>query len=995
MNKKKIRFQYTNILIQIFSICVIGITPIDIMAQEYFQQEVNYTIDVTLDDVLHELNAFEKIEYINNSPDTLHYLFFHLWPNGYSGNNTRLAKELFESGGRSELFKNQELRGYIDSLDFKVSGQGVKCIAETDSPDICQVFLNSPLHPGDTIIITTPFRVKIPKGTTSRLGHIGESYQITQWYPKPAVYDQNGWHPMPYLNQGEFYSEFGSFDVTITLPSNYRVGATGNLQTREEIRWLEDLAADDSWKSSMYYGGTLFPPSSEKLKTLRYTGDRIHDFAWFADKRFHVMKGKVTLPGSGKEVTTWTMFTNYQARLWQYALNYVNNSIWYFSHLVGDYPYENYTAVQSALSAGLGMEYPGITVIGSVNDNRSLDEVIAHEAAHSWFYGALGSDERRYPFMDESITSAYTRRYMKARYPDRKLWEIMLNNRWLANFLGVDEIPVERAYELEWLIVARKNLDQPADLPSEEFSDLNYVHILYNKAASGFEYLRAYLGDSLFDSAMQSYYDTWKFRHPQPNDLEHAFESHAGKDLDWFFEGFISTTKRLDYKIADLKENRLLIENNGTLASPLVITGMDGDSVVYEQWADGFHGSRWIDVPDASDFSSFVIDRKRVMPEINRKNNYISTSGILPKLNPVKPRFLFAIEDPAISTLVYIPLVNWNRFNGFTPGIALHNGYFLPKPFNYLLVPFYSTKNNALIGIGQTRINITPFDKMVRLAEIRLEGARFGAPGNQIYQKVGAGLDLHFRPGRIRSPYRQNAFGNYYFASDLYQIVTGEKADMKPIMQVGYNLEKRSSINPFSILSSFEFNRDYQKAAAVFNYRFSYFGDEGLDLRLFTGRTIKNTSATPFYGISPGGRSGREQYLYQGIFIDRFRIFTENFWSRQMLVSEGGLVSNVSDDLGYSEWLVSLSLTSTLPGKADLVPVRPFANFLLNDHGLAPENDSPFFFEAGLKAGVWNVFEIYFPFFVSKNISSAGGPLKERIRFTITLDPAESFRLSE
>jgi hypothetical protein len=204
------------------------------LAQKYFQQEVKYNISVSLNDRRHELNAFETIDYINNSPDTLRFLYFHLWPNGYSDNKTDLAKQLTLSKGRQKLFTDSELRGFIDSLYFSVDGKPVKWDYLPGQPDICIIRLNKSIGHSDTIRITTPFRVKIPKGVTSRLGHIGESYQISQWYPKPAVYDINGWHQMPYLDQGEFYSEFGSFDVSITLPENYVVGATGDLQNEEE-----------------------------------------------------------------------------------------------------------------------------------------------------------------------------------------------------------------------------------------------------------------------------------------------------------------------------------------------------------------------------------------------------------------------------------------------------------------------------------------------------------------------------------------------------------------------------------------------------------------------------------------------------------------------------------------------------------------------------------------------------------------------------------------
>jgi len=306
-------------------VLLLGLTIIgfrlEAFAQESFQQEVNYKIQVTLNDKQHELNAYEAIQYINNSADTLQLLYFHLWPNGYSNNHTDLAKQLFSSKGKERLFDDPELKGSIDSLDFKVDNRQIQWSLLPGQPDICKLLLNKPLAPGDTLHITTPFRVRIPKGVTSRLGHIGESYQISQWYPKPAVYDKGGWHQMPYLDQGEFYSEFGNYDVSITLPKNYTVGATGNLQNELETERLNLLATDTIWKSFKGIRESYFPPSSTQMKTLRYTQSQVHDFAWFADKRFHVLKGRVKLPKSGREVTTWVLFTDQQANLWDHAIS--------------------------------------------------------------------------------------------------------------------------------------------------------------------------------------------------------------------------------------------------------------------------------------------------------------------------------------------------------------------------------------------------------------------------------------------------------------------------------------------------------------------------------------------------------------------------------------------------------------------------------------------------------------------------------------------------
>jgi len=813
------------------------------------------------------------------------------------------------------------LTGFIDSLNFNVNNQSVQWHLLPGHPDICRIIPNLPIRPGDTIKISTPFHVKIPKGVTSRLGHIGESYQISQWYPKPAVYDNSGWHQMSYQDQGEFYSE-----------------------------------------------------------------RHIHDFAWFADKRFHLLKGKVKLPESGREVITWVMFTNQQANLWKNAIPYVNRAVEKFSKWNGDYPYHNFIAVQSALTAGDGMEYPGITVIGSVKDSYALDEVIAHEVAHSWFYSALGSNERRYPFLDEGITSANEVRYMQEKYPEKKLWEIYVNNIKLAKFFHIDQMPVKQMRELEWLSQARDNLEQAIDLKSSAYNSLNYSLMIYSKAGMCFNYLRAYLGDSIYDSAMQQYYRTWKSKHPEHKDLKNIFQLKTGKDLTWFFCDLLGTTKRLDYKLVQFSGQKLLIENRGELVSPVVIAGMNGDSICFEKWIEGFQGKKWIEIPEG-DYSELKIDPEHLMTELFRLNNNISRTGLFPKVDPFRTQLYFSLEDPEKRYLMYIPALNWTRENGLMIGIALHNGFLTPKPFEYFVMPFIGFKNHAMAGFGKITYNITPYDKLIRLAKLSLEGTQFGAPGNQNYHFLKAGTELFFRSGFVEKSLTHKAFGNLVAASDLLEIDLQQKAGMNYYMQFGYQLEKTGFVNPFKLSTSVESNHSYIKTAAELNYKFSYRGKKnGLDIRLFAGAMLKNSSNVPFYALSASARSGREQYLFQGTNPDRFAVFPSSFWSRQMAIAEGGLVSPVNQILGYSRWLISLSLSSSLPGKTSRIPIRPFANLLLNDHGIGQDHNSPIFFEAGLKAGLWNFFEIYFPLLVSENIQSAVPSINTRIRLIFNLN---------
>ena len=221
-----------------------------IHSEEYFQQDVTYDIDVTLNDSNKTLSAFEKITYKNNSRDTLNFIWFHLWPNAYKNDSTALAKQFIRLGSTRFLYTKEKDRGYIDSLDFYVDGVKANWNFHVDWVDVAKINLPKPLSPGQVILIETPFFVKLPK-VVSRLGHSGKHFEITQWYPKPAVYDNEGWHPMPYLNMGEFYSEFGTFDVKITLPEDYRIMATGDMiNEKEELAWLDSLSSiGDSLKN--------------------------------------------------------------------------------------------------------------------------------------------------------------------------------------------------------------------------------------------------------------------------------------------------------------------------------------------------------------------------------------------------------------------------------------------------------------------------------------------------------------------------------------------------------------------------------------------------------------------------------------------------------------------------------------------------------------------------------------------------------------------------
>ena len=373
----------------------------------YWQQQVNYKIDVILNDVENTLDGFVKMEYFNNSPDTLFFIWIHLWPNAYKNDKTAFTDQSLENGSTAFYFSNADKRGYINRLDFKVNGDVAKTQDHPQHQDIIKLILPRPIAPNSITKIETPFHVKLPFNF-SRGGHVDQAYQITQWYPKPAVYDRKGWHPMPYLDQGEFYAEFGNYDVQITLPSNYVVAATGDLQNESEKLWLKNRKPFYREPKPKKQAGKKkededdLYPSSSKTKTIQYKQNNVHDFAWFADKTFTVKTDTLKLP-SGKIIQANAYYYSENAENWQNSIAMIKRAILTKSKWLGEYPFNVVSVVDGG--NGGGMEYPTITLLADGGSEKMLDFVINHEVGHNWFQGILATNERTHPWNQLCPTS--------------------------------------------------------------------------------------------------------------------------------------------------------------------------------------------------------------------------------------------------------------------------------------------------------------------------------------------------------------------------------------------------------------------------------------------------------------------------------------------------------------------------------------------------------------------------------------------------------------
>lgn len=986
--------------------------------QNYFQQEVNYKIDVSLHDEAHELSAFEKIEYINNSNTALTYIYFHLWPNAYKNNETALAKQLLSLGETTMYFAKSEDLGYIDSLNFMIDGKPARWEYDKEHIDICKLYLEEPLKSWDTITITTPFHVKLPSAAISRLGHIGQAYAITQWYPKPAVFDRYGWHQMPYLNQGEFYSEFGSFDVSITLPKNYLLAATGDrIDEPEEEEWLATKVAETEKMigSKAYSNDNSFPPSSTTFKTIRFKQYRVHDFAWFADKRFHVLKGKVYLPYSGNTIDSWAFFTNNEPQLWSNALEYIHDATAFYSELNGDYPYNHVTAVDGTISAGGGMEYPNITIIGESNDAFTLETTIMHEVGHNWYYGILGSNEREFAFMDEGLNSFYEMRYIRTKYPEKTLASIIGRDSTFK-FFGLNKFKHKAQYEFSYLLAARRNTDQAIMTPAQYFTNYNYGAIVYSKSAITFDYLMSYVGKEKFDEAMKFYNEQWKFKHPYPEDLIKTLEYYFTTDLKWFVADMLVTKNKIDYKILKHKQfedrsHAILVKNVKKVSAPVSVSGLKDGRLVGTVWYNGIPDKtkRVIEFPP-SEVDEFRIDYGEYIPEINRKNNSMRTKGLFKKAEPLKLSFAGSADNPRYNQLNYLPIAGYNTHNKFMLGCAFYNYSFLQKKVEFTLAPMYAFGTRSPVGFAEIAWNILPRKSFIRQITLSSKAKTFAyqrydasylndAYGTNFnsqdlnYYKVAGTVDLELKKKNPLSKinqhigYTTNVLMTENISAELKptSIALTNALNTTVINNLYYTLENKRVINPFYTIISAQHNDRFVKLSGEINYAITFAKNNSLDIRLFAGAfayTADNFHED--YRFRMSGYSGSQDYLYDYNYIGRNEINGVPF--AQFVEGDGAFKTFTY--LGQSsKWLLALNLKSPTVKK---IPLRLFADIGTSEFNEGMLNQRVLY-DAGVNICLWkNIFEIYIPVLYSSDIKTnlkaiGKDNFFDTIRFTLNL----------
>ena len=491
-----------------------------------WQQRIRYNMKVDMDVTTNRMKGISKIEYFNQSPDTLYRLFFHTYWNAFQPGSSmdvrsrELGKnKLFESGrGSDGLDWDERVKDRISKLTpteigyQRISQLTINGVPQKlkDHETILEVILTKPVLPKSKINIDLQFEAQVPLQIrrSGRDNKEGIRYSMSQWYPKMVEYDYQGWNANPYIAR-EFYGVWGDYDVQITIDKNYLVAAGGDLLNPQETGFG-------------YPGGEAAKvPAGEKI-TWKWQANNVHDFMWAADPTYKLITRNLS---NGPLIRVVYKKVDSLEVNWQRLADSMVSAYPIIARTFGAYPYKTYTFIQGGDG---GMEYPMATLIKSASIGTAI-----HEWMHSWFQMLMGTNESLYPWMDEGFTDYAT-------------------NRVMAEMKRQTGFYYNGSYRSYFALV-RSGYEEPASTHSDHYNT-NYAYSVasYSKGAVFLAQLGYIVSDSVLDKILLSYYNTWRFKHPNPNDFIRIAEKESGMELDWYKEYWINSTKTIDYAIGDI-----------------------------------------------------------------------------------------------------------------------------------------------------------------------------------------------------------------------------------------------------------------------------------------------------------------------------------------------------------------------------------------------------------------------------------------------------------
>lgn len=915
-----------------------------ICQSSFSQHHSKIVVDVDMEQKV--LTVQQELTFFNQTNDTLTSIALNDWMNGYSSKNTALAARFSDEFERSFHLAREKERGRTNNITISESGKSA-LFWERDPKiqDVILVKLSEKLPPNQKVTFSLRYSVKIPSDRFTKYGYAenGNMY-LKNCFLYPARYENHEFVKYNNLNLDDCASSVSDYDIEVKITQNFDLYSDLN-----EVR--KDTVPD---------GFYLYHLSGKNRLDFNLFLSNKKDFELYKNGNFEVV-------------------SNLKDR----RLNDVQRAIIvdrvvnYISQKLGKYPNEKIMLAQADYDKNPFYGLNQLPVFISPFPDEFLYEIkFLKTYLNNYLHTVLQIDVRKDYWVSDAIQVYIMMKYIEEFHPDAKMMGNIAKLRLLKGYNLVSQ-EFNGQYSYLYMLMARKNLDQPLSNSKNTLIRFNEKIASKYKAGLGLNYLDSYLENEVVPNSIQQFFVLNKTQQTTSQDFERILTVNSPKNIDWFFNKFIKSRDVIDYKFDKVTQTKdsvsFSIKNKTAANVPISVYGIKDKAIVFKKWFDSVAPDSIYSLP-RNNADMLVLNYKNEVPEFNRRNNSRSLRNF--HLNrPLKFNFFKDLEDPYYNQVIYIPTLEYNLYDGFLPGIRFHNKTILDKPFNFDLNPTISSKTRSLSGKGALFYNQYNRDSNLYLIRYIMSGNYLHYAPDAYYTKLAPTIFLHFRPTNLRDNRKQTiVIKDVIVSKEKSAFTVGENNENYAVFNLKYINSKTEVKNHIAFLGDFQYEKDFGKLASELQYRRLFDNNRSLNIRLFAGTFLYNKTTSSYFDF---GLDRPSDYLFESGYLGRSE--TTGVFSQQSIVSDG-FFKSMLETRTANRWMTTANVSYTIWNWIDAY----------GDLGFIKNKDtSPqFVYDNGIRLNLaTDYFELFLPVY-SNNGWEIGQPnYGEKIRFIATFRP--------
>ncbi|NER11367.1 hypothetical protein SAMN06265375_103275 [Muriicola jejuensis] len=908
-----------------------------------FSQHIN-RLKAEVDPETKEIDIQQEFTYKNDSRDTLTVLYFNDWAHSYSSKKTDLARRFAEDFKKSLHLAKEDERGYTQIFgmsDFEFRNLTWK---RTPKRDLVQIQLNQPLPPGSSIKMYFTYTVTLPPNKYTPYGYDPRGgYYLKDWYLTPAVYN-GSWQLYSNKNLEDLYTGLTNTTIDLTFPENLFLGTNF-----KEVNI------------------TSYP--SKKVASLKGVDRKSGDIILNSSRKFI------------KHVTPFIIVvTDIRSPKYDEVSQGISiNRITQFIHEnLGEFPYEQLLVSETDFNKnplyGLN-QLPSF--IRPYEEQFQFEMKFLKTALLSYLRETLFLNPRKEQWVTDAIVNYLMIRFVETYYPDQKLLG-KLYSLWPVSTFTLAQLSFNDQYPFLYMLTARKNLDQRLTTSNDSLIKFNQKIANTYKAGLGLAYLAAYTGTEEVNNSIKDFYNTFKLQPVTPEDFRNSIKANTSKDVSWFFETYVETDKRIDFKIKNvIKEEdtlEVVLKNKSGTNVPISLFGLRNDSVVSNYWFSDITGIDTVLIPNKQE-DRLVLNYDQKIPEFNQRDNWKSLSGFFSSNKKLKLQFLKDAENPYYNQLFYMPVAGFNVYDGISPGIRFSNKTLLERPFIFSVAPSLALKERSLVGVAGFNYRKYLRKSGLYVLNYSLSMSSFHFQTNSRYSTITPSFGLGWRPDDLISNERKSLVFRYVnVLRDIDPSLNIETDPDYNVFNVRYNHYNNDIIDFFSWFVDGQYSADFSKVSFNFDYRKLFDNNTQLNLRFFAGKFLRNETNSDFFSFALDRPT---DYLFDYNYLGRSE--ESGITSQQIIIAEGGFKSQLENPFA-NDWLVTTNASFNIWRWIELYGDVGF----VRNRGTDPR----FVYDSGIRLNlVTDYFELYFPLYSNNGWEIAQPAYDQKIRFLVTLSP--------